>query len=105
LSVDQYQYTAVRDALQSRWLAFAYGAAPWARDKVFVFGPEGEAGERGLNIFEGRRRTTAWRTALEPLGRALVQKVGLELGNGPSGGGGSAQLVQRQMLEEHQHRL
>jgi carboxylesterase type B len=101
-SVDQYQYMAVRDALQSRWLTFAYGAAPWARDKVFVFGPEGEAGERGLNIFEGRRRTEAWRTALEPLGRAIVQKVGLELSNGPSG----AQLLQRQMLlEEYQHQL
>ncbi|KAN0107684.1 alpha/beta-hydrolase [Russula decolorans] len=98
LSIDQYQYMAVRDAMQSRWLTFAYGAAPWARDKVFVFGPEGEAGERGLNIFEGRRRTVAWRTALEPLGRAIVQKVGLELSNGPSG----AQLMQRQMmLEEH----
>jgi carboxylesterase type B len=101
-SIDQYQYMAVRDALQSRWLSFAYGAAPWARDKVFVFGPEGEAGERGSNIFEGRRRTEAWRTALEPLGRAIVQKVGLELSNGPSG----AQLMQRQMmLEEHQHQL
>ena len=101
-SIDQYQYMAVRDALQSRWLTFAYGAAPWARDKVFVFGPEGEAGERGSNIFEGRRRTEAWRTALEPLGRAIVQKVGLELSNGPSG----AQLMQRQMmLEEHQHQL
>jgi carboxylesterase type B len=97
-SIDQYQYTAVRDAMQSRWLTFAYGAAPWARGKVFVFGPEGEAGERGSNIFEGRRRTEAWRTALEPLGRAIVQKVGLELSNGPSG----AQLMQRQMLlEEH----
>lgn len=102
LSVDRYQYTAVRDALQSRWLAFAYGAAPWARDKVFVFGPEGEAGERGPNIFEGRRRTAAWHAALEPLGRALVQKVGLELGNGPSDG----ELVQRQMLlEKYQHQL
>lgn len=101
-SVDQYQYMAVRDALQSRWLTFAYGAAPWASDKVFVFGPEGEAGERGSNIFEGRRRTEAWRSALEPLGRAIVQKVGLELSNGPSG----AQLMQRQMmLEEHQHQL
>ncbi len=102
-SIDQYQYIAVRDALQSRWLSFAYGAAPWVRDKVFVFGPEGEAGERGWNIFEGRRRTEAWRTALEPLGRAIVQKIGLELGNGPSGG---PQLVQRQMvLEEYQHQL
>ena len=100
-SVDQYQYSAVRDALQARWLAFAYGQAPWSRDKVFVFGPEGEAGERGQNIFESRRRTAAWRNALEPLGQALVQKVGLELSNGPSGG---AQLMQRQcMLEEHLH--
>ncbi|KAI9458913.1 alpha/beta-hydrolase [Lactarius psammicola] len=100
-SVDQYQYGTVRDALQARWLAFAYGQAPWSRDKVFVFGPEGEAGERGLNIFESRRRTAAWRTALEPLGRALVQKVGLELSNGPSGG---AQLMHRQqMMEEHLH--
>ena len=91
-SVDHYQYTAVRDALQGRWLAFAYGQTPWARDKVFVFGPEGEAGERGSNIFEGRRRTKAWRSALEPIGRTLVQKVGLELANGPSGGGiGGAQ--------------
>jgi len=92
--VDQYQYTAVRDALHARWLAFAYGQTPWARDKVFVFGPEGEAGERGASVFEGRRRTEAWRAALEPLGRALVHKVGLELANGPSGG--HAQLMQRQ---------
>jgi hypothetical protein len=98
--VDQYQYTAVRDALQSRWLAFAHGQVPWARDKVFVFGPEGEAGERGANIFDGRRRTAAWRMAFEPLGARVVQKVGLELGNGPSGG---AQLVQRQALVEGHH--
>jgi Carboxylesterase family len=101
MSIDQYQYTAVRDALQLRWLTFAYGAVPWARDKVFVFGPEGEAGERGSNIFEGRRRIEAWRAALEPLGRALVQKVGLELGNGPSGGG--QQLMQRQTQLEEEH--
>jgi hypothetical protein len=98
--VDQYQYMAVRDALQARWIAFAYGQAPWSPDKVFVLGPEGEAGERGSNIFDSRRRTVAWRTALEPLGPALVHKVGLELSNGPSGG---AQFVQRQqLLEEHQ---
>ena len=102
-AVDQYQYSAVRDALQTRWLTFAYGQAPWSRDKVFVFGPEGEAGERGQNIFESRRRTVAWRNALEPLGQTLVQKVGLELSNGPSGG---AQLMQRQqMLEEDLHPL
>ncbi|KAI0000647.1 Alpha/Beta hydrolase protein [Russula compacta] len=106
-SVDQCQYTAVRDVLQARWLAFAYGQAPWPREKVFVFGPEGEAGERGANIFESRRRTAAWGEAFEPLGRALVQKVGHELGNGPSLRG--AQLVQRQQQQllvegEHQHR-
>ncbi|KAI9507003.1 alpha/beta-hydrolase [Russula earlei] len=68
---------------------------------VLVFGPEGEAGERGMNIFDGRRRTTAWQTALEPLGRSIVQKVGLELSNGPSGGG-AAQLMQRQpSLEDY----
>ena len=99
VSVDQYQYAAVRDALHTRWLAFAYGQTPWARDKVFVFGPEGEAGERGSNIFEGRRRTEAWRAALEPLGGAIVQKVGLELANGPSGG---SQLMQRQQVLEDQ---
>ena len=101
MSIDQYQYTTVRDALQLRWLTFAYGAVPWARDKVFVFGPEGEAGERGPNIFEGRRRIEAWHAALEPLGRAIVQKVGLELGNGPSGG--AQQLMQRQVLLEEEH--
>ena len=99
-SVDQYQYTAVRDALQARWIAFAYGQAPWSRDKVFVFGPEGEAGERVLSIFESRRRVAAWHAALEPLGPALVHKVGLELSNGPSGG---AQFVQRQKLLNEQY--
>ncbi|KAI0263014.1 alpha/beta-hydrolase [Gloeopeniophorella convolvens] len=89
-SVDAYQYAAVREAVQTRWLAFAHGAAPWTPGKVFVFGPEGEAGERAPAVFEGRRRAAAWRAALEPLGRALVQKVGLELSNGPAG----AQLVQ-----------
>jgi len=102
VSVDQYQYTAVRDALHTRWLAFAYGQTPWARDKVFVFGPEGEAGERGSNIFEGRRRTEAWRAALEPLGGAIVRKVGLELANGPSGG---AQLMQQRQQQQHVHVL
>ncbi|KAI0065295.1 alpha/beta-hydrolase [Artomyces pyxidatus] len=85
--VDEYTYNRVRDALQSRWLAFAYGEAPWSEDKVYVFGPEGETGERSQDIFEGRRRTAAWQAVLEPLGRELVQKIGLELSNGPSGCG------------------
>ncbi|KAI5121800.1 hypothetical protein M0805_009792 [Coniferiporia weirii] len=56
-----------------------------AADKVFVFGPEGETGTRSARIFEGRRRVHVWREALAPLGLATAQKVGLELGNGPSG--------------------
>jgi len=85
--VDEWMYTRVRDAVQGRWLAFAYGQAPWSsEEKVYVFGPEGEVGERSMNIFTGRRRESAWREALEPLGMALVQKVGIELSNGPSAG-------------------
>ncbi|KAH9917293.1 carboxylesterase [Fomitopsis serialis] len=81
--VDDYAYSRVRDAMQARWLAFAWGEAPWAEDKVFVFGPEGETGERSMSIFEGRRRARVWREVLEPLGMQLVQKVGAELANGP----------------------
>lgn len=82
--VDDYAYTRVRDTMQERWLAFAYGEAPWDAEKVFVFGPEGETGERSMSIFEGRRRAKVWREALEPLGMHLVQKVGAELANGPA---------------------
>ncbi|CCM01185.1 uncharacterized protein FIBRA_03233 [Fibroporia radiculosa] len=81
--VDEYSYARVRDAVQSRWFTFAYGEAPWAADRVFVFGPEGEVGERQMSIFEGRRRTRVWQEALEPLGMHVVQKVGVELSNGP----------------------
>ncbi|TCD65765.1 hypothetical protein EIP91_002250 [Steccherinum ochraceum] len=95
--VDTYAYNRVRDAIQSRWIAFAHGEAPWSPssslssshppsssdEKVFVFGPEGETGERSLSIFDGRRRRKVWREALEPLGMAVVQKVGVELCNGP----------------------
>ncbi|KAI0313164.1 alpha/beta-hydrolase [Amylostereum chailletii] len=84
-TVDAWTYTRVRDAVQGRWFAFAYGNAPWAEDKVYVFGPEGECGERGTAIFEGRRRVAVWKDVLEPLGRELVQKVGVELSNGPAG--------------------
>ncbi|TFY68175.1 hypothetical protein EVJ58_g1151 [Rhodofomes roseus] len=82
--VDDYAYTRVRDAIQARWIAFAYGEAPWAEDRVFVFGPEGETGERSMSIFEGRRRAKVWREVLEPLGMEVVQKVGTELANGPA---------------------
>lgn len=82
--VDDYAYARVRDAMQGRWIAFAYGEAPWDEEKVFVFGPEGETGERSMSIFEGRRRAKVWKEALEPLGMQLVQKVGTELANGPA---------------------
>ena len=82
--VDEWTYARVRDAVQSRWFTFAYGDAPWAEDKVYVFGPEGEVGERSMSIFAGRRRLDVWKEALEPLGMHLVQKVGMELSNGPT---------------------
>ncbi|KIJ14562.1 hypothetical protein PAXINDRAFT_78894 [Paxillus involutus ATCC 200175] len=84
--VDEWSYTHVRDAIQSRWIAFAWGERPWdnSRGKIFVFGPEGETGERSAGIFEGRRRRKIWEEVLRPLGMALVQKVGHELSNGPA---------------------
>lgn len=86
-TVDAWAYSRVRDTLQERWIAFAHGEAPWNEEKVFVFGPEGETGERSSCIFEGRRRRGTWKEALEPLGMQLVQKVGMELSRGPSTGG------------------
>ena len=82
--VDEWSYSRVRDAIQERWIAFAHGETPWKEDKVFVFGPEGETGERSMSIFEGRRRSHLWREALEPLGATLVHKIGVELSRGPS---------------------
>jgi hypothetical protein len=81
--VDQWTYTRVRDTMQERWIAFANGEEPWSADKVFVFGPEGEVGERSRYIFDSRRRRAVWAEALEPLGMQLVQKVGMELSRGP----------------------
>ena len=81
--VDDWTYARVRNAVQERWLAFAYGEAPWREDRVFVFGPEGETGERSMSIFHARRKTQVWKEALEPLGLGLVQKLGAELCNGP----------------------
>ncbi|KAG6833053.1 hypothetical protein H0H87_012064 [Tephrocybe sp. NHM501043] len=81
--VDEWSYRRVRDAMQERWISFAHGEAPWKEDKIFVFGPEGETGERSNFIFEGRRRREIWKEAFEPLGMQLVQKVGVELSRGP----------------------
>jgi hypothetical protein len=83
VTVDQFSYARVRDTIQERWISFANGEAPWHEDKVFVFGPEGETGERSSRIFEGRRRKHIWKETLEPLGMPLVYKVGLELSRGP----------------------
>ncbi|KAG2066195.1 alpha/beta-hydrolase [Suillus decipiens] len=83
--VDELMYARVRDAIQERWIAFAWGEQPWdnSRGKVFVFGPEGETGERSAGIFGGRRRQKIWENVLKPLGMGLVQKVAQELSNGP----------------------
>ncbi|KAJ7731122.1 Alpha/Beta hydrolase protein [Mycena maculata] len=89
-SVDEWAYRRVRDTMQERWIAFAHGEAPWNPDKVYVFGPEGEVGERSSVIFESRRRRAVWTEALEPLGMQLVQKVGVELSRGPPIRGGQA---------------
>ncbi|KAJ6532705.1 Carboxylesterase family-domain-containing protein [Mycena vulgaris] len=90
--VDEWAYTRVRDTMQERWIAFANREEPWRADKVYVFGPEGEVGERSRQIFEGRRRRAVWKDALEPLGMQLVQKVGLELSRGPPIRGGQVKL-------------
>lgn len=84
--VDELTYARIRDTIQTRWIAFAWGERPWdnSRGKVFVFGPEGETGERSAGIFEGRRRRKIWEAVLRPLGMELVQKVGMELSNGPA---------------------
>ncbi|KAG2146296.1 Alpha/Beta hydrolase protein [Suillus clintonianus] len=83
--VDELMYARVRDAIQERWIAFAQGERPWdnSRGKVYVFGPEGETGERSAGIFSGRRRQKIWEDVLKPLGMTLVQKVAQELSNGP----------------------
>lgn len=83
--VDELTYARVRDAIQERWIAFAHGERPWDNScgKVYVFGPEGETGERSAGIFGGRRRQKIWEDVLKPLGMTLVQKVAQELSNGP----------------------
>lgn len=83
--VDELMYARVRDAIQERWITFAQGERPWdnSRGKVYVFGPEGETGERSAGIFGGRRRQKIWEEILKPLGMTLVQKVAQELSNGP----------------------
>ncbi|KAG9311719.1 hypothetical protein JVU11DRAFT_7958 [Chiua virens] len=84
--VDEWSYGRVRDAIQSRWISFAWGERPWdnSHGKIFVFGPEGETGERSAGVFEGRRRRKIWEEVFRPLGSALVHKVGHELSNGPT---------------------
>jgi carboxylesterase type B len=82
-TVASWSYSRVRDTMQEQWIAFANGEAPFSEDKVFVFGPEGETGERSQLIFEGRRRRAWWKKAFEPLGMQVVHKMGVELSRGP----------------------
>ncbi|TFK99878.1 Alpha/Beta hydrolase protein [Pterulicium gracile] len=86
-------YQLVRDALQSRWISFSYGESPWNEHGVYVFGPEGETGERSTRIFEGRRRKDLWSETLAPLGMTTVWKVGVELERGPTGVGMGVAVV------------
>ncbi|KAF9069511.1 Carboxylesterase [Rhodocollybia butyracea] len=81
--VASWSYERVRDTMQAQWIAFANGEAPFSEDKAFVFGPEGETGERSQSIFEGRRRRSCWKKAFEPLGMQVVHKMGVELSRGP----------------------
>ncbi|KAF5389993.1 hypothetical protein D9757_003878 [Collybiopsis confluens] len=82
-SVAAWSYSRVRDTMQEQWISFANGQAPFGQDKVYVFGPEGETGERSSLIFEGRRRKAWWKKVFEPLGMQVVQKMGVELSRGP----------------------
>ncbi|TRM57434.1 Alpha/Beta hydrolase protein [Schizophyllum amplum] len=82
-TVDEFSFSRVRDTMQERWLTFAYGEAPWDEDKLFVFGPEGEVGERSVGLLEGRRRTRVFGEVLAPLGMELVQKIATEFSRGP----------------------
>ncbi|KAF9041318.1 hypothetical protein BJ165DRAFT_1406280 [Panaeolus papilionaceus] len=84
--ITPYTYNRVSCTLLEKWLRFSYGIAPWNDTKVFVFGPEGEVGERSREIFEARRKVKVWEDVLGPLGWATVLKVGVELSRGPVGG-------------------
>ncbi|KAF8581288.1 alpha/beta-hydrolase [Ramaria rubella] len=80
----EYNAERVRRAIQDRWIAFAYGERPWSQDKLYVFGPEGEIGERDLEReLSSRRRMVEWREAFAALTPEMVHKVAVELGNGP----------------------
>ncbi|PPQ76878.1 hypothetical protein CVT24_008531, partial [Panaeolus cyanescens] len=74
--ITPYTYSRVSCTLLEKWLRFGYGIAPWNDTKVFVFGPEGEVGERSREIFEARRKVKVWEDVLGPLGWATVLKVG-----------------------------
>ncbi|EIN08980.1 alpha/beta-hydrolase [Punctularia strigosozonata HHB-11173 SS5] len=83
LDADEWEFQKIRNAMQERWIAFAHGENPWREDRIYVFGPDGETGERSSSIVETRRRRRAWKEAFEPLGLKAVQKLGTELSSGP----------------------
>lgn len=95
-SVSQCTYSKVRETMQEKWLAFAYGEKPWLEQEkggIFVFGPEGETGQRSAHIFAGRRRKELWRQAFEPMGMQMVHKIGMEMSRGPVQHGGGCPAV------------
>ncbi|KIJ23264.1 hypothetical protein M422DRAFT_39702 [Sphaerobolus stellatus SS14] len=84
--ISDFSYNAKRvtEGLQERWIGFANGRTPWREDKLCVFGPEGEVGERPLEEeLAERRRVAQWREALERVEPEVVYRLALELGNGP----------------------
>jgi hypothetical protein len=73
-TVDDWNYNRVRDAMQERWICFAHGESPWNEDNVYVFVQREKSGKDRRPFLRKARRQT-WKSALEPLGMPIVQKV------------------------------
>jgi hypothetical protein len=74
--VDELMYARVRDAIQERWITFAHGERPWdnSHGKVYVFGPEGETGERSAGIFFGQAASKDMGGCVEAFGHDACTK-------------------------------
>ena len=81
--VDKWFYGRVWDAMQSRWIAFTWGEHPRdnTRGKVFVFGPEGETGER-TRVFPRGEEGGRFRNMCFALSEwSLCRRLAVELSN------------------------
>jgi hypothetical protein len=85
--VDRWTLAHVREALQATLLSFAHGKEPWAPQaasgRVYVFGPEGECGERGKAVFDGRRRVGMWSAAFRGIEGEVLSRLAGEVEAGP----------------------